>query len=253
MASIQLRYLGHATFALDLDGNQIFTDPVLTQHVAFLRRHSSPVSQAWLKSLDLILISHGHLDHYHAPSLKLLDRKTQCLVAPGLKPKLQKLGFNQVVELPVGKTYPFRNLKVKAVFANHKARFLPGGKAVSGCIGFLIKGSKNVYFPGDTDLFPEMVKLAKVKIDLMFVPIWGWAIDGHGLHLNPQKAAQALALIKPQMAIPYHWGTFLPVAFKPFFGKFLLRPVDLFQIHAQQLAPHVPLTIVPPGHQIHLP
>jgi len=253
MASLNLRFLGHATFAINLDGQTILTDPVLTPTVTFLKRHSPPVNPNWYKSPNLLLISHGHLDHFHPPSLKKLNRHLPCFVAPGLKKRLLKLKFTQVVELPVGATYRYKTLTIKAVYANHQASFLPGTKPVSDCIGFLIKGSQTIYFPGDTDFYPQMKALAKAKIDLCLIPIWGWAIDGHGLHLNPRKAAQALTLIKPKVAIPYHWGTFLPIAFKIFFKKHLIRPVDLFATHAQQLAPEVKVFIVPPGHHLSLP
>lgn len=247
---LSLRFLGHATFALDLDGQQILTDPLLTQTVTFLRRHSPPVDPAWLKILDLILISHGHLDHFHIPSLKKLDKKTPCLVASGLKSKLTKLGFTRVTELKVGQSFNFRGITITATPARHLARLLPGTKPISDCIGFIIKGTKSVYFPGDTDLFPEMVKLKKLKLDLCLIPIWGWAIDDHGLHLNPLKAAQALKLIQPKMAIPYHWGTLLPLAFKPLFGRFLLHPVNLFKVASKQTTPEVKVLIVPPGQKI---
>jgi L-ascorbate metabolism protein UlaG (beta-lactamase superfamily) len=253
MPPLQLRFLGHATFAINLDGQNIITDPVFTQTVTFLKRHSLPVNPNWYQSPDLILVSHAHLDHFHPPSLRKLNRQIPCLVAPGLKTKFMKLGFTKVTELPVSHTYHFKKLTLKAVYAKHQASFLPGTKPISDCIGFLIMGSQTIYFPGDTDFYPQMKHLAKLKIDLCLIPIWGWAIDDHGLHLNPQKAVRALRLIKPKVAIPYHWGTFLPISFKLFFARFLIHPVNLFALEAQKLSPGVKIIILPPGNRFSLP
>ncbi|OGV96193.1 hypothetical protein A2W24_05125 [Microgenomates group bacterium RBG_16_45_19] len=141
-------------------------------------------------------------------------------------------------------------LLISAVPAHHRARFFPGLKPVSDCIGFIIRGSHSIYFPGDTDLQLQLARLKSAHLDLCLLPIWGWAIDDHGQHLNPLKAAQALKLIQPKVAIPYHWGTFLPLVFKPFFSKYLIRPVDLFATATKKLAPGVQIIIVPPGKKI---
>ena len=39
-------------------------------------------------------------------------------------------------------------------------------------LGYVVSGSKSVYFAGDTDLFDEMAELGPV--DVALVPIWGW-------------------------------------------------------------------------------
>ena len=65
---------------------------------------------------------------------------------------------------------------------------------------------RRVYFPGDTDPFDGMADFG--DIDVAFLPIWGWGSTlGEG-HLNPQRAAAATSLVKPELLVPIHWGTY---------------------------------------------
>jgi L-ascorbate metabolism protein UlaG (beta-lactamase superfamily) len=67
-----------------------------------------------------------------------------------------------------------------------------------------------VWFAGDTDLNPEMESL-RGRVDVALIPIWGWGPSHGPGHLDPERAAQAIELIGPRLAIPIHWGTFLPI------------------------------------------
>ena len=70
-----------------------------------------------------------------------------------------------------------------------------------------------VYFPGDTDLFPEMGSLAPV--DAALLPIWGWGPTLGPGHLDPDGAVRATQLIEPRLVIPIHWGTYAPAGSAP--------------------------------------
>jgi L-ascorbate metabolism protein UlaG (beta-lactamase superfamily) len=70
----------------------------------------------------------------------------------------------------------------------------------------LVEGPPNIYFAGDTDLFSGMSALAG-RVDVALVPIWGWGPSVPAGHLNPARAAEAVARIGPRIAVPIHWGT----------------------------------------------
>ena len=73
-------------------------------------------------------------------------------------------------------------------------------------MGHLIEGAdRRIYAAGDTDLFPEMAELAGVDVALL--PVWGWGPTLGPGHLNPRRAAEAVDLIRPGVAVPVHWGT----------------------------------------------
>ena len=114
--------------------------------------------------------------------------------------------FADVAELRAGEELQAGPVRVEATFAAHQGRRHPLGIHVAP-VGFVVRGSRTVYFAGDTDLFAAMADLAGT-IDVALLPVWGWGRSLGPGHLDPERAAQAAARIAPRVAIPIHWGTF---------------------------------------------
>ena len=191
-----------------------------------------------------MLVSHVHYDHLDLPSFRRLPRDTTIVVPRGAGRLLGRRGFTSVVEAAVGDEIPLGNLVVHAVHAVHTSRRALGTKTEP--LGYVIAGSKRVYFPGDTDLFPGMADLAPV--DVALVPIWGWGPTLGPRHLDPRTAAEALRVIRPRIAVPIHWGTYYPLTWalrkeRPF----LEAPAEAFAQAAAELAPDVEIRILPVG------
>jgi L-ascorbate metabolism protein UlaG (beta-lactamase superfamily) len=204
----RIEYVGHATVLVDLDGVRLLTDPLLRNRVAHLRR-SAPVSSRTGRGVDAVLVSHAHYDHLDLPSLEKLGKKLPVVVPRGLGGLLRKRRFESVLEVEVGDTLAIGSLRIRAVRADHDGSRGPFGASAEP-VGYVISGSKSIYFAGDTDLFDEMAELAPV--DVALVPIWGWGPGlGSGGHLDPARAAEAVARIRPALAIPIHWGTYYPI------------------------------------------
>ena len=66
-----------------------------------------------------------------------------------------------------------------------------------------------MYFAGDTDLFDDLAAIG--PLDLALVPVAGWGAKVGPGHLDPERAAEAVRLLKPKIAVPIHWGTFAPM------------------------------------------
>ena len=95
----RVTYVGHATVLLEVGGARMLTDPILRGRVAHLRRHGGAVDHGSLGELDAVLVSHAHLDHLHAGSLKPLaraDAQPVLIVPPGARRHVAKLGFADV-------------------------------------------------------------------------------------------------------------------------------------------------------------
>jgi L-ascorbate metabolism protein UlaG (beta-lactamase superfamily) len=204
----RIEYVGHATVFVDLDGVRLLTDPLLRTRVAHLRR-STPVNARALRGLDAVLISHAHYDHLDLPSLEKLGKKVPVVVPRGLGGLLRKRKFESVLEVEVGETFAIGELGIRAVRAEHDRSRGPFG-ASADPLGYVVSGSKSVYFAGDTDLYDEMSELGPVDVGL--IPIWGWGPSlGRGGHLDPVRAAEAVARIRPGLVVPIHWGTYFPI------------------------------------------
>ena len=246
---LRLTYGGHSTTLIELDGVRLLTDPVLRDRVAHLRRHARPVDPAHYRRVDAVLISHLHLDHLDFPSLRRLGRDTPLVVPTGAGSALSRRGFRDVVELGAGDSLALGPLTIEATRAEHSG-FRPPFGPTADCLGFVVRGSRRVYFAGDTDLFPEMAALAP-GLDVALLPVWGWGPNlGEG-HMDPLRAAQALRLLRPRVAVPIHWGTFHPIGTVARRARFLVDPPRAFARHAEALAPEVVVRIVPPGESLH--
>jgi L-ascorbate metabolism protein UlaG (beta-lactamase superfamily) len=118
-------------------------------------------------------------------------------------------------------------------------------------LGYLIRGSAQLYFAGDTDLFEGMVELG-LGLDVALLPIDGWGPRVGPGHLDPRRAAEAVRLLTPRVAVPIHWGTYRRIGLHGDVGM-LRERADLFRHLAAELAPEVDVRILMPGERLELP
>jgi L-ascorbate metabolism protein UlaG (beta-lactamase superfamily) len=216
------------------------TDPVLRPRMAHLRRH--PETPAPPERVDAVLISHLHGDHLDLPSLRMLENRPPVFAPRGAGRFLKRLGL-EVHELEAGESADAAGTPVRAVAAVHDARRRPWLGPAAEPLGFLIGAGPSVYFAGDTDLFDGMGSLAPVDVALLPVAGWGPRL-GPG-HMDAERAARAVALLRPHVAIPIHWGTFHPAYARR--GSWFSDPPFEFATHVAAVAPSVDVRVLMPG------
>ena len=245
---MKITWLGHATVVIDTAGTRLVTDPVLRSRVAhIIRRVPVPPTP---EHVDAVLLSHLHHDHLDVPSLRAVGAP---VVAPvGTRRALRRLD-RSVREVRPGDEIGIGDVRVRAVPAVHDGRRFPiGPRRDEDAIGFLVEGDgRRAYFAGDTDLFDGMSELG--PLDVALVPIWGWGPKLGPGHMDPERAARALALLRPRLAVPIHWGTFLPLGAMGRHGHLLHDPVEEFRTYAAQLAPDVGIEVLEPGGALFIP
>jgi L-ascorbate metabolism protein UlaG (beta-lactamase superfamily) len=242
-----LTWLGHASVLIAVDGVQLLTDPVLRDRIGPLVRAAPPVATDGLGRLDAVLLSHLHADHTDLPSLRRLGTGTVVLAPYPAGEWLRGKGVDAVRELRPGNETNIASVTVVATRAAHDRRRRPFGPAADP-IGYVVRGSRSVYFPGDTDLDPAMADL-RGSIDVALLPIWGWGPSVGAGHLDPRRAALAAALIAPAVAIPIHWGTFR-LARLVARRSDLQRPAIEFAALAKRYARGVEVRILAPGERV---
>jgi L-ascorbate metabolism protein UlaG (beta-lactamase superfamily) len=211
-------WLGQSAFKLTSPtGKVIVVDPYLTLNP------KTPVQYKKLEALgkvDLILVTHGHLDHYlDAPALAKLTGAP--LWAPaGLAQSMQTLGILPVAQAnrmnKGGTILPFgpNGVRITMMHADHSSELVWHNPAtdkdethVGGepC-GFMIEFENGfkIWHMGDTGVFGDMKLIGEMyKPDLILIPIGGGQFV-----MNPADAAMATReLIKPKMAWPIHYAT----------------------------------------------
>jgi L-ascorbate metabolism protein UlaG (beta-lactamase superfamily) len=248
---LSISYLGHETFLFGLDGVRLLTDPVLRMRFEILRRHAPSPDPQVVREVDAVLISHLHLDHVNPTSLRMIPKTTPVLVPPGARAILRRYHLADVRELAPGQSVHLDGVTVTATPALHTGKRYPWGRFAEA-VGYTIQGSQKIYFAGDTGYFDGLADLAG-DLDVALLPIWGWGLRLPDDHLSPETAAQALRLLRPRLAIPMHWGTFLPLGVFRFYAHNLTDPPAAFVQYARELAPETRTVVIRPGDTIVVP
>jgi len=254
MDGLLMRFLGHSTVRFELAGKTVLTDPVLTGRVGGLTRVAEPLAPGTWAGADLVLISHLHGDHLHVPSLRLIGQDVPIVVPRGAGAWLRRRGFTRVRELDVGESLVEEGLTVTAVRAEHSGhrwgpRFTHGPQAPA--TGHLVAaGGTTVYVAGDTDLHDGMSELSEVDVALL--PVWGWGPNLGPGHLDPERAAEAVRLVRPRVTVPVHWGTLaVPgIARTARMRRLLVEPPLRF---ADAAADDTEVLVTQPGDAVPLP
>ena len=224
---------------IEQGGVRLLTDPVLRRRVAHLRRHGDLPD---VPGVDAVLISHLHHDHLDAGSLRALAGRPRVIAPRGAGDLIRRLGF-AAEELEAGESADVDGLRVRAVPAAHDSRRLPVRGPEAEPLGFVIGRSPTVYFAGDTDVFPEMEEFAPV--DLALLPVAGWGPRLGPGHMNPERAARAVALLRPRVAVPIHWGTLHPRLTRR--GEWFSSPGEEFAAQVAAVAPEAEVRVLKPG------
>jgi L-ascorbate metabolism protein UlaG (beta-lactamase superfamily) len=249
----RITFLGHATVLIELDGLRILTDPVLRQQLGPLYRRTPRPHLGPLSDLDLVLISHLHLDHYDPASLRLVAKDTPIVGPPGSARSLRFRGFPDVHELFPGQRLRLGAVDIMATEAKHRGTRHPLARRTPSN-GYVLSGSRDIYFAGDTGLFEGMADIWD-GLDVALLPIAGL---GPRLpefkHLSPRHAVRALELLRPRIVIPIHWGTYhLPgtvlMRMRPDIHR---RAPLIFLREAEVLEPHVRTVLLDPGDALEL-
>jgi L-ascorbate metabolism protein UlaG (beta-lactamase superfamily) len=245
-------YLGHSTVLIELDGVRLLTDPLFRGRIGpLIARRSTPASADSIGAVDAVLISHWHRDHLDLPSLRFLPRETPIVAPRGTGRILDRAGFATVTEVEPGDAVDVVGVHVLAVPAHHRGPRTPLGRAGAAFVGYVVGSSARIYFAGDTELFDDMTTLA--PLDLALLPVAGWGPSLGPGHMNPRRAAEALALLRPAVTVPIHWGTIYVRGLGWGNPRWLTQPGREFARHARVTAPDVAVRILEPGESLTFP
>ena len=208
-------WLGHATVLLNFRGTWILTDPVLERRIGIgrglaklgPRRLVQPALRVReLPPLDLILLSHAHMDHTDLGTLRLLPANVPVVVQAGNRDLVRR--FDQVHELTWGQNIVLNGLQIEATEAAHwGARMVTDRHRGYG--GYLLqKDERSVLFAGDTAYTDALTRLGhRGPIDLAILPIGAydpWIAN----HASPEQAWLMFRRLGAQHVLPVHHSTF---------------------------------------------
>jgi L-ascorbate metabolism protein UlaG (beta-lactamase superfamily) len=248
---LAIDYLGHATLLVELDGIRFLTDPALRDRIGPLVRIGPSIEARATTRVDAVLVSHLHHDHLDLPSLDQIGPDVRVVAPPGAGAWLRARGVVDVTELGHGEAVSIGGVRIRAVPARHSGG-RPFGAPRSGAVGYVLEGSRSVYFAGDTGFFRGLADLAGA-VDVALLPVGGWGPTLRASeHLDPVAAARAAALIRPRVAVPIHWGTYWPSGLGWLRRARQTGPAIEFARVAAELAPAVRVRATVGGETVEL-
>jgi len=197
---MDIRFLGHAAFALEHDATTVLVDPFLTGNP----KASADAAEV---QADAILLTHAHADHL-GDTVEIARRTGAPVVAVVelAREIAGELGDAHDVRDPnIGGTVEFDWGSVRLTPAWHTSAS-PGG-SVSTATGLVIEvGGARIYHLGDTGLFSDLaLPRRRGHLDVALIPI-----GGH-YTMDRFDAVVAAELVGADTVIPMHYDTFPPV------------------------------------------
>ncbi|HEY1275366.1 MAG TPA: MBL fold metallo-hydrolase [Thermoleophilaceae bacterium] len=184
-----VEWLGHSGFRITVGKAVVYIDPYRVAETA--------------PKADLILITHGHYDHFSPQDVERLSSNRTWLVGPAA---VAERVSGQVHSIAPGEALDdelVRGVLVSAVAAYNTSKRDGAGNAFhpreAGWVGYELNvRGERLYHSGDTDVIPEMDGVTGVDVALL--PVSGVYV------MTAQEAAEAARRIQPRVAVPMHWG-----------------------------------------------
>jgi len=219
-SKIQITWVGHTTFLIQVAGLNILTDPIWSNRASPVswagpRRQSQPgIALSRLPYIDLCLISHSHYDHLDRPTIQKLKKSPHYVTPPHLKRWFAKLGILNVTELLWWKSTTVGDVRITAVPAKHWSRRSLWEKESAGWCGYVLETPAGViYFAGDTGYEPTYFKeIGKrfTTVDVALIPIGAYypqEVFGRH-HVDPKQAVVLHQEVGAKQSVGMHWGAF---------------------------------------------
>ncbi len=208
-----ITWCGHACVeVLTPGGRTILIDP-------WFGNPLSPKPASAVDACDLLLVTHGHSDHF-GDALALASRLRP--VWPAIHELSLWLarrlpgGADAVTGMNKGGTFHIGEIAVTMVGADHSASDWNAGAETTLYLGepagFVVRleNGYTIYHAGDTNVFAEMRFIGELyRPNLALLPIGGHYTMG------PREAALAVELLGVDAVAPIHWGTFPILAGTP--------------------------------------
>jgi L-ascorbate metabolism protein UlaG (beta-lactamase superfamily) len=216
---LQAAWIGHSTVLLKIDGFTILTDPVFSSRAGI---HLAGVASIGVKRLvepaldlmglpevDLVLLSHAHMDHFDLPSLRYLESKKRTVVtATHTADLLRVRNYKQVHEIGWGQEVRVGPALIRAVEVNHWGARVRTD-TFRGFNGYVIEvGRHRVLFAGDTADTHKLRGITDSRgIDLALMPIGAYD-PWVRFHCTPEQAWRMANEARAEFFFPIHHQTF---------------------------------------------
>ncbi len=216
---IQVTWIGHSTFLVQMAGINLLTDPIWSERASPVDfagpKRYVPPGLKWqdLPAIDAVIISHNHYDHLDLPTVKRLGHRPSFFVPLGLARWFRSAGLSKVVELDWGESAGWGPIKFHSVPAQHFSSRGLFDRDASLWASWVLEGpSGRLFFSSDSGYSPDFKEIGARfgPLRLSLLPIGGyqprWFM--RPMHVDPPEAVKIHQDLRSQQSIGMHWGTF---------------------------------------------
>ena len=213
-------WLGHSTVLINFRGIHILTDPVFSARVGLRvppftigpKRFVAPALKiSELPRIDLILLTHAHMDHFDLPSLRRLHGDAVVVTAKSTRDLLAGIRFKQIIELDwdesAGIPFAAGGVTVKAFEVRHWGARMQHDTH-RGYNGYTVeRAGRRICVTGDSALTSFSRLRNGAPMDLMLAPIGAyhpWIAN----HCTPEQAVEMADQAGAKYIMPIHHQTF---------------------------------------------
>jgi len=199
---VSITWLGHGTVLYRSEkGRSVLVDAWVDTNPA------CPAAAKDLKSLDLLLITHGHSDHFDDCLTLARKYKPDIVCIFEISQYLALKGIEKVHGINKGGTVALHGVKVTMLHAVHSssirggASFYPGGEACGYVLEF--ENGTRAYHAGDTAVHSDMKLIGEIyRPSIAALPI------GDLFTMSPTEASVAARMIGARTVVPIHHSSF---------------------------------------------
>ncbi len=233
--TIGITWLGQGSFAFETDKTKLIIDPFLSDIVEVkqgLKRLIDPPASIEELRPDFIFITHNHLDHFDPIAMPQIHDSYPEVPIFGPKSvvnKAKELNFRESVlfEVEATQTIKAGDIEITVTPAYHSDPY---------AVGCLLKVDElNIYLTSDTIFNEDLVSAIK-ELSPNGIQIFITCINGKFGNMTWQDAARFAQILRPDYAIPMHYGMFAENTENP---EYFINECQNAGIKSQELVPGI--------------
>lgn len=221
-------FVGTATVVIRYAGFTILTDPNFLHsgdhvHLGYgirsVRRTDPAVELEDLPSLDFVLLSHLHGDHFDRVVERKLNKATPIVSTPHAVAYLKKRNFTEAHALRTWETLALEKgearLRLTAMPGTHGPG--PLGAALPPIMGSMLEFQTpeddirlRLYISGDTLIHERLREIPRryPDIDLALLHLGGTRVLGIMVTMDAEQGVEAMRILDPNTALPIHYNDY---------------------------------------------
>lgn len=220
-------WIGHSTVLIQIGNTTILTDPVMFDRIGLcvlgytvgLQRYTKPaIPVEQLPKIDIVLLSHAHIDHMDFETLNWLTNRSpnqiSCITAKNTADIINDLKWKTLTELDWNESISINGVNIIGREVLHNGWRLPGekcrrdgykrtGRSYNGYVIEL--DGLRIAFGGDTAYTKSFTEFGNTDVSIMPIGAYQGYSDNH---CTPEEALQMTKMMKSPVILPIHFGTF---------------------------------------------